>query len=390
MVNMLDLLIVLLLIVQAKRWAEYGFVRGFMSMVAFWVGVLASVLIVPSVVRSFGDPFMRLSLSVLIIVLIASTMGLIGKIIGGKLHLVLHKIKLGQLNKFAGMAFSVVSTLFIVWLLASIFSSAPFISLNRQIRGSAILQALDNRLPPAPTVLSRLSDAISVSGFPKVFIGPEPSSIEPTDPPSSVDLQLALRAAGKSTVRIESYGCGGIKFGSGFVAAPDIVITNAHVVSGVDEPYITDANGQHRSEVILFDPELDIAVLRTSNLAGAPLKLAEFDYPRGTKAVALGYPGGKNLKAVPASVTQNVFAQGRNIYGYSVVNRPVSILQTSVISGNSGGPVVLSDGTVIGVIFARSESLRNVGFAIRSSEVVPLLDQALQRNQPVSTQSCSE
>lgn len=390
MLNFLDLCIVFLLLIQARRWANYGFVRGFMSVVAFWIGVLFAIIIAPKVVRLVSDAYMRVSVTVLLIVVIASVAGFIGKVIGGKLHIALHKIKLGQLNKITGVVFGFLSTLFVVWLLAAVLHNSPSVSLNTQIRNSSILRVLDNYLPSTSVALNKISETIINNNFPKVFIGPEPSEIEPTESTSSVDVQLALRVVGRSTVRIESYGCGGIKYGSGFVAAPNVVITNAHVVSGIDTPYVSDKNGQHQSEVILYDPDIDIAILRTSDLAGQPLILNDNVYNRGTKAVALGYPGGRNLQAVSASILQNVYAQGRNIYGSSIVSRPISILQTTVINGNSGGPVVISDGSVIGVIFARSESVANVGYSIRSSIVSTLLQKALSSNQTVSTLACSE
>lgn len=387
--NLLDLIITVLAVIQAVRWSRYGFSRGFFSLAGYWAGLILGAFVAPFLIGGIEDPLAKLFVVLLVIFGAATLLGSVGQLIGVRLFHLLNKARLNWIDGLAGSVFSVVVTLGIVWLLAAMLSGVPFRDVNRQIRGSAIVQGLNEKLPPAPAVLARIGTLINPEGFPQAFLGPEPQPIAPVDPPSSADIKAALESAGRSTVRIESVGCGGQLTGSGFVADENIIVTNAHVIAGIDQPTVVDINGRHRAQTIYFDPDMDIAILRVDgNLAGPPLNLANQEFSRGTTGVTLGYPVGGPLKAVPAGVLSAVDARGLNIYGQKTVMRSIYILQTEVIRGNSGGPVVLTDGTVIGVIFARSDSDDNVGYAVRSSEVIPALQRAVQRNQAVDTGFC--
>ncbi len=386
--NLLDVVILLLLFIQATRWAQYGFSRRFFSLAGFWIGIAIGALATPYAMRIADDPLVKFTIALALVFIFAAIVGALGRIAGDKISHLLNKVHLERVDKLAGSIFSIVATLAIVWFIASIFSGAPLQGLNRQIRGSAIIQELNRVLPPPPEVFSRISGLINPRGFPQIFIGPEPQPIGPVDPPSSEEVAAALDAAGTSVVRLESVGCGGIVYGSGFVVSPNIIVTNAHVVAGIDQPSVVDQNGRHRAEVIYFDAALDMAVLRSANLAGEPLPISNTAQSRGTVGTALGYPGGGPLKAEPASILRSITARGLDIYGNRIVERQVYMLQANVENGNSGGPVVLADGTVIGMIFARSDADDNIGYAVAARELIPRIDQALANNQPIETGAC--
>jgi S1-C subfamily serine protease len=118
-----------------------------------------------------------------------------------------------------------------------------------------------------------------------------------------------------------------------------------------------------------------------------PLSLATTDQPRGTIGAALGYPGGGDLTVSPAAILAQRTAVGRNIYDAGLVRRDIYELQAVVRPGNSGGPLVAPDGTVIGVIFATSTSNGNIGYALTATEIIPDLGQARTAD-PVSTGAC--
>lgn len=388
--NLLDLLIIILVISQSIRWARYGFSRGFFSLAGFWIGIIVGAMFAPFIIAMVDSPLAKFIVAVLIVFGIASIVGSLGAALGHRLFHLLDKVRLNWVDGIAGAVFSVAVTLGLVWLVAAMLSGMPFQGINKQVRDSTIVQVLNESLPPAPTVLSRIGGLINPSIFPRAFLGPEPRSIEPVDSPSSADMAAALKAAGRSTVRIESIGCGGQLTGSGFVADQNLIVTNAHVIAGIGQPTVVDVNGRHQAQTVYFDPDMDIAVLRvTGQLAGDPLTISNEEYPRGTIGATLGYPGGGPLEATPAGVLRSIDARGLNIYGQRSTVRPIYSLQTQVVSGNSGGPVVLTDGTVIGLIFARSEIDSNVGYAVRSTHVIPALKQAQVTNQPVSTGICA-
>jgi S1-C subfamily serine protease len=259
--------------------------------------------------------------------------------------------------------------------------------LTYEIQTSRILQALDRSLPPAPDVLARLDRALGSGALPRVFTGLEPSPPTAVTGPNAAAVQAAAAAGRAATVRVEGLGCGGLLEGSGFVAGDGLVATNAHVVAGVDRPVVVDAKGTHRATVVLFDPDLDFAVLRTTNLAAAPLPLASSNSARGTVGAALGYPGGGDFTVQPAAVLDRRIAIGRNIYGSGLIRRDIYTLQAVVRPGNSGGPLVTPDGTVIGVIFATSTVNGNIGYALTSSEVLSDLHAAANSG-TVATGAC--
>jgi S1-C subfamily serine protease len=204
------------------------------------------------------------------------------------------------------------------------------------------------------------------------------------------ELNGAVNATKASVVKIEGKGCGGIVEGSGFVAAADNVVTNAHVVAGVTNPLIIDTKGTHKATIVYFDSDLDIAVLRATGLAGQPLKLNATTAPEGTPGVVLGYPGGGDFSARAAAVIESFSARGRNIYNQGETQRAIYSIKSPVEEGNSGGPLINKNGEVIGVIFAKSTTYDNLGYALMAQAVASDLAQAQGRTQAVSNGNCAQ
>ena len=207
---------------------------------------------------------------------------IVGEYAGAKFKTKLMHHKADKVDRGLGTLVGAVMLLGTVWIICGILISLPFASLQSQLRGSAIVRILDQRLPSAPNVLADLSHTIDPNGFPKVFIGVEPAPLNPNvNLPSLGVLTAAVAKDEPSVVKIEGVGCGGIVEGSGFVVAPDTVVTNAHVVAGVAHPYIDDQSVQLPATVIRFDPNLDLAILKTHNLSGSPLTVADTTVKNG-------------------------------------------------------------------------------------------------------------
>jgi S1-C subfamily serine protease len=285
----------------------------------------------------------------------------------------------------------VLAALAAIWLIAILLTAGPTKDVSRAINRSVIVRGLVQHLPPAPSVFSRVQQFISVTPFPRVFEGIEPVPAGPIDVPGNAVVQAAVARAGQSTVRVVGVGCGGIQTGSGFVADTGLVVTNAHVVAGISgsQLQVEDSRGAHRATPVLFDPALDVAVLRTTGLAGTALPLADGEAPRGQGGAVLGYPGGGRFNAVPGAVLRKFSAIGRDIYGSALTRRDVYQLQATIRQGNSGGPFVRQDGTVLGVVFAASTTEANVGYALTSKEVLPKVRQAHSSTNAVSTGPCT-
>jgi S1-C subfamily serine protease len=246
-------------------------------------------------------------------------------------------------------------------------------------------------LPAPPPLVPQLERFADVLGFPDVFIG-IPSSGEPAELPSSATVRAAAAAASRSTVQVFGEGCteGYLNEGSGFVAAPEIVITNAHVIAGTTDVSVQPSEARSfDGTVVAFDPDLDLAVIRVPELTAAPLPLETAPQPRGTGGAVLGYPGADPLTVVPAAVRRLFEPVGRDIYGRGEVERRLYELDAAVRGGNSGGPFVLPNGSVAGVVFANSVLDDEVGYAIAASEVQPMLDASRDLTVGTGVGSCT-
>jgi S1-C subfamily serine protease len=370
----------------AVRGVASGFLRQAGSLGGFAAGLLLGALVAPVVAGAFPPGGSRVGVVLFVFFGVALSLAAIGETVGYGLSSLAERHRLRFLDAILGAAFGVAVTLLTVWMLASAFSRSPSFAL--EIQSSRILQALDHYLPPAPDVVVKLERTLGVSGLPRVFSGLEPSPAPPVTGPDAAATDAAAAAGRDATVRVEGLGCGGLLEGSGFVAGPGLVATNAHVVAGITRPIVVDSAGSHPARVVAFDPDLDFAVLRTTGLAAAPLSLSGTDRPRGTVGAVLGYPGGGDFTVSPAAVLEQMSAPGRNIYDQGLIRRDIYVLQSVVRPGNSGGPVLTPDGTVIGVVFAMSTTNPDIGYALTSTEVLPDLTRAADSG-PVNPGVCA-
>ena len=375
--NLVDVAILLLIVAAVGHGVTQGAALQVLSFGGLWAGLLIGAVAAPFVSGRFTDPFGRAFATLFCFFGVAVIGGVAGRTIGVQVWSVIQRAKLGAADSILGAAIAIVATLLAVWLLSLVLAAGPTRPIAAAMHESRIVNELSERLPPQPQVFSRLRRLMDTSRFPQVFEGLEPPPAEPVDLPDDPVVQQAVAAARASTVRVFGPGCGGIQTGSGFVAAPGHVVTNAHVVAGLDRITVEERGGRRLSTTpVLFDPELDVAVLRVSGLAGPPLQLAGAQVERGTGGATLGHPGGGPFDARAAAVLRTFVATGRDIYGRNITRREVYQLQGQIREGNSGGPFVRPDGVVVGVVFAASTTDPNVGYALTSPQVVQRVDQA--------------
>lgn len=391
--NVIDILILLFLISALVRGVELGMIRQLFSTVGIIGGLFVGALIQGMLINTVDTPAAKALLALCTILTAIAIFSSIGEYIGVRLKSHIHKFNLRWLNlgdRGLGSLVAGATLLLAVWLGAAIFSGAPTNSLTKQIHNSVIIAQLNKTLPSAPGIIARLGHLIDPNGFPNVFTGLEPRIDTDKPLPSIGELDDAVQKVRASVVRIEGKGCGGISNGSGFIADQNLIITNAHVIAGVADPYVIDATGKHKADVIWFDANLDMAVLRTNDVTGQPLDMLPDYVPNGTASAVLGYPGGGDFSANPSVVIDSFTALGRNIYNQGETKREVYSLKANIVPGNSGGPLVDRDGNVIGLIFAESSTYRDVGYALTMNQVIEGFNLAKDRNQTVSTASCTQ
>lgn len=387
---LIDLIVLILLVVGIARGWEIGWSRQFFSAIGFFGGLFLGATIQPHIVNLAHTTLSRTIITLVVTLGLAFALLTLGEFIGYKLKSKINIKKLNTADNILGSIISVVTVLFSVWLCAAILSSLNVQGIQGDINNSGVIKFLDDHLPNAPSVISDIGSLIDPNGFPQVFVNGEPAVSKDYALPSEASMQSAIDMDKASVVKIQGLGCGGIVEGSGFIVRPGIVVTNAHVVAGIENPYIYDDNGSHSAQVIWFDPNLDLAILKTTGLSGKPLRIDTNIAADGTAGAVLGYPGGGPFQAKVASVLNEFLATGKNIYGTGTTNRSVYEIRADIIPGNSGGPLIISNGDVIAVVFAQSTTYYQVGYAITANQIVPDINLAVNQNRIHGTGSCAE
>lgn len=393
--NLVDLGVLVLAGLSGFRGWRVGFLGQVFEFGGGFLGLVVGIAVGPNVADAFTDgqgPEGAL-ISLLTVFVCMSIGQTIGHIVGHRGAVVAHRARLGGVNSGLGAGFGVVVTIVSFWLIGSLLVNGPIRSVARAFKDSKVLDATSEVFPQPPDVLSYFRHYLDTSGFPQVFAGLPPAFGPPVDLPSDKEARRAVRAAQASTVQIRVPACGGIQLGSGWVAAPNTVVTNAHVVSGGTELTVNEINGdEHAGRVVTFDPRTDVAVIHAEGLDGPVLELETAVQERGTPGATLGFPGERGGELVfHRAAVQNVYedAQGKDIYGRRDVTRSVYAVRSPVRQGDSGGPFVLANGKVAGVVFAASTTDGDLGYALMGSEVADDIQRGAARTEPVSTGNCT-
>jgi S1-C subfamily serine protease len=391
-VNLLDLGILALLILAVYNGYRRGAALQLCAYAGLILGLLVGALIAPPLAGLANSPLGQATVALIVLFTAAALGDALGWFVGLRIWSIARRSVIGTFDSVAGSLVALIALLLATWFIALNLANGPFPALSSEIRGSAIIRGLDQALPRPPSILGEVRQFLNRFGFPEVFADLPPAPAGPVKGPSNKEVKAIADLSDQSTLRIEGEACGAIQEGSGFVAAGHYVITNAHVVAGVKQGLaVQEQNGPSHTSVtvVLFDPKLDIAVLYVGDLSLPVLKLDSKLEDRGTDGAFLGYPGGGPLTYGPAAVRRELTAIGRDIYGRAIVSRDVYELQAKVRPGNSGGPFVLSDGEVAGVVFAASTTDDQVGYAISSTEVISKLHDAEGKTAAVSTKGCA-
>ncbi len=355
-----------------------GYRLGFLTRTASWVGMGLGLFVaarsLPWLVQQFEheSPASLLLLGG-IVLLVGSFLGqALGVLVGSRLRSDLTGTEWSYVDHAFGAVAGAVGMIVAVWLLLPTMAEVPG-AFAGQARNSVLAQGVDRLLPPPPDALVALRRLVGEDQFPRVFDAMRPApdvGPPPTDPQVGEGL---VAAVAPSTVKVSGVACNRIQEGSGFVTlAPDLVVTNAHVVAGQTDPEVELTDGSRfDATVVVFDPNRDLAVLRVPGLSRDPLPIA--DGSIGTSGGAFGYPGGAPLRVQPFQVGDEVRAVGTDIYDRQRTERMVLILASQLRPGDSGAALVDGAGNVVGVAFAIAPDDPNVAYGLDVSELQAVL-----------------
>lgn len=371
-----------------------GLSRGFLATIGFFAGLAAGAVaaywVTPFVGQWVTAPAWRgpaMILTGILLLLIGSGLG---SSIGAFFRRGADRIKLRVPERLLGGIVNVAAAALTVSFVAGSLTPVGLPVVSAALGSSAVVRTIDDLTPaPVRTALADLRGQVFAGGIPRfgslIQIGPVPRT-----PEIALD-DPALTQAAQSVARISgtAYACGITSSGSGFVVADDRIVTNAHVVAGVDTPLV-ELPGQPAREgrVTYFDPVDDIAVISVDQLDATPLPIVS-TLAVGESAVVQGYPGGGPFTSGSAQILSEGTVPVPDIYNGSSAPRDIYAIAGIVRPGNSGGPLLSTSGEVAGIVFARSDTDDNVGYAMTPAELLPVMAQIDALSTPVASGSCT-
>lgn len=392
--SVVDLVLIALIIMFAVNGYRQGFLVGALSFCGFFGGALVGLQVAPLIVQSLTGAFARVLVSLALVFGLALIGQSVAAWAGGRLRGAISNEHGRRIDDLGGILVSVLALLMVAWMVAVPLASSPLPGLARSVRNSVILHGIDAVVPdPARVLYNRLQDTIAGGDFPKVFGDLTPTRITEVPAPDPALLALpVIEQVRPSVVKVtgNAPSCRRRIEGTGFVYAPEHVMTNAHVVAGTEGPLTVETVGESRvGRVVHYDADRDLAVIYAPGLSAASLAWAPELADTGTDAIVVGYPLDGPYTPVSARVRDVNMVKGPNIYEDRDVVREVYILRTRVLSGNSGGPLLDIDGRVLGVIFAAALDDEETGFALAPSEFLPVANAAAAAQDPVPTGNCT-
>ena len=387
--NLLDLLLVLALLVVIGEGIRDGVARSLGGILGLIGGGIVAFLVIPLLAALVPDPLPRIAIIVVASLLLLIGGHALGRRIGRAISDRDEEGPGAGSRLIGGLVNGVAGALTLALVAGGVASmGVPLVS--QAVSNSVVLRAIDTVTPaPVDALLSRVRAAILEEGLPTIgeALGGVVDSPGIPDLPAAGD---ALAAAAQSVVRIggTAYACGQNQTGTGFVVADDRVVTNAHVVAGVDQPIVEAPNGQTlEGRVVYLDPVDDLAVLAVDGLDAAALGLSD-PLPVGADAVVDGYPYGGPYSRGAAEILAVSTERLPDIYGNPGSTREVYTVAAVVQPGNSGGPLLTPEGDVAGVVFARNTDDPELGYAMTNTELAPVVAAAAGLDAAVSAGSC--
>lgn len=391
--DILDILLLLIVAAFAVSGYRQGFVVGVVSFAGFLGGLALGFVIVPTFLKSSSSSLLASVIALCAVLALAVVGQVLGSMLGAKLREAITWQPAQMVDAVSGAVVSVIAVLMVAWFLGLALFTSSVPTISDQVRSSSILKGMTQVLPQgANQWFGSFSNILNRNGFPQVFApfqAEDPANVPAPDQSLLNSPVIAADRASIVKIRGQAPSCGKDIEGSGFVYAPGKVMTNAHVVGGTRSLVVRQSdNRQYPATVVLFDPKRDIAVLDVPKLKASPLDF-DLNGKANDSSLVVGYPEDGPFSVDPARIREQITATGADIYSDGNVRRQVFALYAQVQQGNSGGPLLGTDGRVLGVVFAKSLEDKNTGYALTAQEVSSDAAAGAATDVAVNTQACA-
>ncbi len=389
--NALDVVLLLLVLAYAISGYWQGFITGAFATAGLLAGGFFGIWLSP---RLLGDaePSVWISLGALFIVLLCASFGqAVLQFLGTRIRARITWQPVRALDAIGGAALSVTAVLVVSWALGVAVSGARLPWVSQEVRTSAVLGHVDGVMPQrAVSLLESFNDVVGASFFPRYLEPFAPERIvEVGPPPAKIASRPEVVLAGRSVLKVRGQNeCGRGVEGTGFLYSPARLMTNAHVVAGVDEPRVVVGEEEVQATVVHYDSDLDVAVLALPD-TGRPYLAFDRDGRDGQPGAVLGFPQDGPYDVQAARIRQEQRLRSPDIYGQGSVVREVFSVRSLIRPGNSGGPLVSRGGDVLGVVFAASVTDAETGYVLTADQVAESAARGIAANRAVDTGPCA-
>lgn len=374
-------------------WRQ-GAISSIISAIGAIAGLLIGAAIAPFAMVWTHSTILRFLTALVVVVVLVTIGNLLGGLAGGQVRRSLPLRGVRTLDSAIGAIFQVITVLLVAWLVAIPLRTPATPQVASAIERSRILAAVSGLTPPLlGRVPSKITDVLHESGVPNI-VRPEDSAastpVAPPDAEINVENKAMVDKSRPGIVHVlgDAYQCQSRLSGSGFVVAPDTVMTNAHVVAGAAVVHLDTVLGVKEATVTYFDPANDIALLRSPDLDLQTIEFASKPINAGDDAVVAGFPRSGPFEADPARIRSRMTISSPNIYSDAQVDREAYVLLSNVRQGNSGGPLLNSEGKALGMVFGADANDAGTGYALTAQEIQKHVADPGQYTKKVDTKAC--
>ncbi|WP_075302153.1 MULTISPECIES: MarP family serine protease [unclassified Pseudonocardia] len=394
-----DVVVVVLALLAAASGWRHGVAVALLSFLGVLTGAVLGLRLAPLLAAQVESQQAKVLLGIGAVVLLVALGEATGVYLGRFIRDRIRGEGTLKVDSTLGAGVQAVAVVVAAWLIALPLASTSFATLTSGLRDSRVLGAVDGVMPDAARQLpSELRQILDDSGFPDVVSPFSRTPVAAVGPPDANLVQNPVVTEVRDRVlkvRGRAPSCRRALEGTGFVVAPQRVMTNAHVVAGTSSTTVevTTASGRTRqldAEVVFYDPQVDVAVLDVPALEEEPLQFSPDPARVGDDVVILGYPLDGPYTVTPGKVRERIRLRGPDIYEQGSVVRDVYTVRAVVRSGNSGGPMIAPDGRVVGVVFGAALDDSETGFVLTAEQAAQALNVAANESaSPVDTGGCA-